>query len=195
MAEKVRIGIHQPNFIPWLPYFHKMSKCNIFVLLCHVQFEKNNFQNRYQLSNGKWVTKPVFAGLDPIRDKNYVGLELPDETLSCGSLVELNTRWIKVIADTLHIKTKIVDDALGHETRSNDSTQRLADIILQYTPFGCIPVYVTNPNAKDKYLNENLLTSQGIEIEYCKCPKDMNIHVFEAFEKWGIEGTIKQLKR
>ena len=58
------VGIHQPEYLPWLGFFHKMYHSNIFVLLDNVQYEKNNFQNRNRLrtSNGFcWITVPVLT--------------------------------------------------------------------------------------------------------------------------------------
>jgi hypothetical protein len=67
----MRIAIHQPNFIPWYPFFQKMAAVDIFVLMIHCQFEKGKYQNRFQL-NGRWHTMSVDHGLDPIIDKRYV---------------------------------------------------------------------------------------------------------------------------
>ncbi len=56
------ITIHQPQYLPWLPYFEKIFYSDIFVILDHVQFEKNHVQNRNQIlgSNGPfWLTLPV----------------------------------------------------------------------------------------------------------------------------------------
>jgi hypothetical protein len=35
-----KVAIHQPNFFPWLGLFHKISVCDYFVFLDHVQFPK-----------------------------------------------------------------------------------------------------------------------------------------------------------
>ncbi|MEO1267082.1 MAG: WbqC family protein [Myxococcota bacterium] len=56
------IGIHQPNFLPWLGYFAKMNACDIFVFLDDAQFSKNSYINRVRLQqNGaaRWFTVPV----------------------------------------------------------------------------------------------------------------------------------------
>ena len=53
---------HQPAYLPWLGYFHKISLSDEFILLDSVQFEKNSFTNRNKIkvSNGEaWLTIPV----------------------------------------------------------------------------------------------------------------------------------------
>lgn len=58
------IGIHQPEHFPYLGFFQKMSKCDVFVILDNVKFKKNNFQNRNKFLNPhnnkeEWFTIPV----------------------------------------------------------------------------------------------------------------------------------------
>lgn len=53
---------HQPAYMPWLGYFHKIALADKFVMLDSVQFEKNSFTNRNKIktSNGEaWLTIPV----------------------------------------------------------------------------------------------------------------------------------------
>ena len=58
------IGIHQPEHFPYLGFFQKMKKCDVFVILDNVKFKKNNFQNRNKYLNThtnkeEWFTIPV----------------------------------------------------------------------------------------------------------------------------------------
>jgi len=56
------VAAHQPNFIPWLGYFDKMSKADLFISLNHVQMERQSFQNRVRIKTGegaRWITVPV----------------------------------------------------------------------------------------------------------------------------------------
>ncbi len=56
------VAIHQPHFIPWLGYLHRMSQVDAFILLDHVQFERRNYQNRSQIridGEARWLTVPV----------------------------------------------------------------------------------------------------------------------------------------
>ena len=62
MGIGMRIAIHQPHFLPWLGYLHRMASVDAFVLLDHVQFERRNYQNRTAIRmNGAqhWLTVPV----------------------------------------------------------------------------------------------------------------------------------------
>ena len=57
------IGIHQPNFIPWLGFFNKVYNCDTFILLDDVQFSKGSFTNRCKILDNdnkeSWVTLPI----------------------------------------------------------------------------------------------------------------------------------------
>ncbi|MFI5361800.1 MAG: WbqC family protein [Elusimicrobiota bacterium] len=56
------VAAHQPNFIPWLGYFDKMQKADLFVSVDHVQMERQSFQNRTAVKTGegvRWLTVPV----------------------------------------------------------------------------------------------------------------------------------------
>ena len=56
------IAIHQPHFLPWLGYLHRMAQVDAFVLLDHVQFERRNYQNRTMIrmnDEARWLTVPV----------------------------------------------------------------------------------------------------------------------------------------
>jgi hypothetical protein len=58
----MRIGVHQPNYLPWLGYFRKMAICDIFVFFDDVQFEKRGYTNRANIRIGegsKLLTQPI----------------------------------------------------------------------------------------------------------------------------------------
>jgi hypothetical protein len=75
MEESV-IAVHQPNFLPWTGFFHKIVHCDNFIILDDAQFPKKggNWINRNQLmNNGKpiWCTLSVkrnFSGTKEIRE-------------------------------------------------------------------------------------------------------------------------------
>lgn len=56
------IAIHQPQYLPWLGYFDKIDRADIFVFLDDVQFKKNEWQNRNKIKTAcgwQWITVPV----------------------------------------------------------------------------------------------------------------------------------------
>jgi len=61
-AVNLIITIHQPEHLPWLGYFHKMSLADKMVILDNVDFRKNYFQNRNKIMTAggpTFVTVPV----------------------------------------------------------------------------------------------------------------------------------------
>jgi hypothetical protein len=73
------VAIHQPQFMPWLGYFDKILRSNIFVFLDNVQFKKNEFQNRNKIKTAQgemWLTVPVMykypEHLDEVKTNNRV---------------------------------------------------------------------------------------------------------------------------
>ena len=60
--KKVIVTVHQPHFMPWLGYLHRMAQADLFIVLDHVQFERRNYQNRTMVRvNGepRWLSVPV----------------------------------------------------------------------------------------------------------------------------------------
>jgi hypothetical protein len=58
----MKVAIHQPHYIPWLGYLHRLAQVDLFVVLDHVQFERRNYQNRTQIrldGEARWLTVPV----------------------------------------------------------------------------------------------------------------------------------------
>ncbi|ANY18013.1 WbqC family protein [Bordetella pseudohinzii] len=70
-------AIHQPNFFPWLGYFDKIARSDVFILLDDVQYSHGSWTNRVQMrisGQPKWVTAPVdrsYHGGRAIRDMRF----------------------------------------------------------------------------------------------------------------------------
>jgi hypothetical protein len=154
---------------------------DIFVILTHCQFEKNNFQNRFNL-NDKWYTMSVNKGLDPINTKKYLNhkgdwdrikkglpeykdiLPLFDSCIS-DNLSETNINIILKITEILNIKTDIKFDY----PTDLKSTERLVDVCNTYNA----DTYLSGISGKN-YLDVNLFGNINVlyqnEINMVKKP-------------------------
>ncbi|WP_406657771.1 WbqC family protein [Methanolobus sp. ZRKC2] len=67
----MRIALHQPNYLPYLGFFDKMNKSDIFVLYDDAQFSKSDFhhRNKIRIYHGwRWLTVPVEKSRLPIKN-------------------------------------------------------------------------------------------------------------------------------
>jgi hypothetical protein len=56
------VAVHQPQYLPWLGYFDKIRRADVFCYLNDVQFKKNEWQNRNRIKTDQrwqWITVPV----------------------------------------------------------------------------------------------------------------------------------------
>ncbi len=56
------VAVHQPQYLPWLGYFDKINRADVFCYLDNVQYKKNEWQNRNRIKtarNWQWLTVPV----------------------------------------------------------------------------------------------------------------------------------------
>ncbi len=184
------ISIHQPNFLPWFPFFQKISEADIFVIMGHCQFEKNNFQNRFQI-NDKWQTLRVKKGNDPIVEKEYLNAKEDWDTIKrklpeyksildrmdyciSNNLLETNTKIIKHICKELNIDTKIVSDFKTDLTK----TERLLGLCKYYEA----NKYLSGPSG-DKYLNLGYFKNGNVEVIYQNSKKTIKAPILECLKK------------
>ena len=71
------VAIHQPNFFPWLGYFDKIRRSDVFVFLDDVQYQKTGgtWSNRVRIltnGEGRWLTAPIDRSFHGTRRVNEV---------------------------------------------------------------------------------------------------------------------------
>lgn len=178
------IAIHQPNYIPWIGYFHKIRNCDLFVILDNVQHSKASVttRNKIKSANGEiLLTVPVINKgsiinelfIDNSRNwsgrhwrsihENYckaVGWNYMEHELESiysrhwDYEAELNIELIKLMMKKLNIKTPIT---LASDIKNDFGTKstRVSNICKYF-------------NA-DTYLSGNGARSYNDEEEFERC--------------------------
>ena len=176
--------------MPWMPYFEKVEQADVFVILNHCQFRKNNFQNRFNIGD-QWYTLGVIKGNDPIIEKKYkspsedwetIKRRLPhyekllnefDECVN-DTLWETNGKIIKLIVKKLCIKTSIQSDYPTDKKRS----ERLLDICKN---FGATK-YLSGPSGRN-YLDLDLFRRENIEVIFPNKAESIKKPILECLTK------------
>lgn len=56
------VCVHQPNYLPWLGFFAKVSRSDVYVVMDNVQFPNRCWTNRVRIAGNReplWLTVPV----------------------------------------------------------------------------------------------------------------------------------------
>jgi hypothetical protein len=82
------IAIHQPQYLPYAGFFHKLLHSDVFVLLDDVQFQKGGVQNRNKIKTGQgwqWVTVPVLHKSDQLISEVVINNSVPWQRKHLGA--------------------------------------------------------------------------------------------------------------
>lgn len=76
------VAIHQPNFLPWQGYFHKLLSSDIFIFLDDAQFPRGkSYTSRVSIKSPGgpvWLTVPVKGKGDLLPIKDISMVDTPD---------------------------------------------------------------------------------------------------------------------
>jgi hypothetical protein len=191
--------------MPWIGYFDKMDKADIFVLLDDVQYKKNEWQNRNKIRTVKawqWLTVPVaysfgqkISDINIDNKDNWKTKHIKSINLNYSKAAYfeeysrvfagiLSRDWVKLSELNIYIINKI-KEALGIRTgviKSSDlgirtpSTLRLVDICKRLGA----GTYISGPGGKN-YLDESLFEKNGIKLVYQKYEHPEYRQVYKGF--------------
>lgn len=182
----MKVAIHQPNFMPWRPFFAKMAAVDYFVVLTRCRFSREHYQHRFKYQD-QWYTMGVkdvrhpdlilnkrYA--DPIEDWAAIKRRLPRfkswfDQFDAHIGPELwltNFVIIRMITEQLGIKTPIIVDPIPSCT----GTDRLIEICKALNA----DTYLAGRSGV-KYMEPAKFEQAGIKVEYQE-PSDLR-HVFE----------------
>lgn len=198
------VSIHQPNYAPYMGYFEKISKSDVFVLLDTVPYTKNGFINRNLVKTRggvQWLTVPVVSKnvlKTPIKDvaiyngenwrrkhlniiqQSYKGsakYKMLLNSIYCrewGSLCELNAYIIGELCKVQGIDTTII------RASEMDVNGAKSELILGICRAVGADVYYSGASGKN-YLNETRFKEEGINIIYQNFKQAPYPQLFEPF--------------
>jgi len=93
------VGIHQPNFMPWIGYFKKISESDKFIFLDSVKCSKNSYFNRNKFSTSKKFDNSFWLSC-PIKKDSYK--KNLSDVVSSSEFLQKHVRHLKM----RHSKTK-----------------------------------------------------------------------------------------
>ncbi len=146
------VAAHQPNYLPWIGYFHKILKSDMFIILDHVQFSHRGFINRNRVKGphgAVWLTVPV---------RVHGRMRIMDVSID-------NTRdWNRKHASTLkafYAKAPYFEDIYPVLQEVYDSHwENLAELNIEI-----IMRLATLLNIKRKFVRSSTLNPQGKKME------------------------------
>jgi hypothetical protein len=204
-------AIHQPNYIPWPGYFHKLAACDVFVYLDAVQYPRGQSfaaRNRIKTPNGVvFLTIPVSVPKGHEGKASYLEVELADERWRDKHLKTVEQSYkraphfdevFELYRDGLERGKTLVDlnvglieaiaGYLGIETRRVRLSETLesfgekSDLIVDVCKTVGADVYLSGAGGGRDYNDERLLDEHGIELRYDDYAYPEHPQLWDGFE-------------
>lgn len=190
------VAIHQPNFLPWQGYFHKLLSSDIFIFLDDVQFPRGkSFTSRVSIKSPAgpvWLTVPVKGkgDLSPIKDIIMAGTP-PDwkkkhlKTIeNCYARAPFFKEYFPMIKELYqtgeqglaNFNIRLIT-CLAQTLASSTDTVRASELAVDYgSPLDRLiklvkrvggTKYLTGSGrGSDRYLDEEAFRREGLEVLY-----------------------------
>ncbi len=194
------VSAHQPQYMPYLGYLHKMKNSDVFVILDDVQFKKNEWQNRNRVK-GKtptgedtiiWLTVPVIHNFGMLIKDVKVRNDLPWQRKHKNTLItyyskapnfhfieKFNKIWegqYQFLIDVNMDSIRILMDIFDIKTKIVFSSelkinQAKTDRLVAICKELGAKIYLSGQGAYD-YLEVDKFKREGIEVVWqdFKCP-------------------------
>lgn len=191
----MRVSYHQPSFLPWIGYWHKLASSDLHIVAAGVQFEMGGYQNRVR-HNGAWLGvnidrrdkgKPIkdvhydTRSLDPVlrtiaqtagskrnpyRERIQLLLEALETAKLSDSLLDLNLTTLTTIRYLLKCTPMVAVDTQTPDLE-HTKTERLWSALRRHMSTGQIE-YLTGTGALSYIQQDQIPTDIRIEVQYTK---------------------------
>ena len=188
------LGAHQPNYLPWIGFFHKIAQSDKFVLAENVQFSTQSYINRTRIKSADgaahWLTVPVHSGdgnllIKDIRidnSKNWRKKHWKTIQLNYGKspyfdryapfFESLFSKEWQFLADlNIETITYVCENYSIRTPLVSDSSLKIdaenpSDRIIQMTKITDCDAYLSGSGASKNYLDREQFSTTGIALKF-----------------------------
>ncbi len=184
------IFVHQPEYIPWLGFFDKLARCDVFVVYDDAQYVHGGYQNRNRIrtrQGWRWLTIPIVHHHPQlIKDVRIAGNQWKEEHLRILAhtyekapffetyfplieealnfdhelLMALNLHLIKNISESLGFKTKMIRSS-EFPYIGKEKNEKL----ISMCKFIGADTYLSGSGGK-AYINEKAFASANVNLQW-----------------------------
>lgn len=187
------VAIHQLHYLPWLRYFEKIARADVFIALDDAQFTKNDWQNRNKVKTASGVTVltvPVMHRLGQRLDETLINNETPWRRKHWDTIRQGYAR-----APFFEQYDAALSPIYAREwTRLNDLNRALLDVLLDALDIRSRVVYSSALGVGGKATERliSLVRAVGGHAYYCGAYAAEQYLDRSLFEKAGIELVVQQ---
>lgn len=208
----VVVGIHQPNFMPWLGYFYKILQSDVFIFLDDVQIQKTgaSYTNRVSINQNGFahnITMPIK------KDKNNLAIKYVkylDEKWKNKLIKTLQTVYAKALFFQKHKEfifelilfqasniaqynihfIQSIAQCLGINSifvKSSDFHIESSSTLRLIELVKCVNgnIYLSG-NGGDKYQDKDLYMQHNIALQYNKMPN----YIYQQYNTESFLGGL-----
>ncbi|WP_052507151.1 WbqC family protein [Desulfonatronovibrio magnus] len=157
------MAMHQPNYLPWIGYFYKISSCDIFVYLDAIQFPRGrNYSARTTI---KTANGPITLSIPVSKPKGLEGKAYYNQ------IAFADTKWKKKHLKTIYTNYKkcfyfseiydIIEEHILNATNILDLNINLIESIVDY-------LKIKNKRVRLSHLSESFAQKNDLIIDICQ---------------------------
>lgn len=184
-----KIAIHQPYYLPWSGFFHKIVNCDIFVINDAIEYSKKDFTRRAKIDTEAYLDVPLAQHSDfekivnlSVRDENWRHKHINKiinlyrnhpfffdyiehveyfilRTKFLTNLAEINIQILNDVLNFLNITRKI------ERTCNYDISGQKEEYVINIVKHFGGDIYISGAGAKSYQQNENF-EKNNIKLVY-----------------------------
>ncbi|MGI5977546.1 MAG: WbqC family protein [Candidatus Limivicinus sp.] len=192
----MKASIHQPHYFPWVGYFDKMAKADVFVLLDEVQLEKSSqmIRNRVLDGNGNIKYLTISGDTKNFLSRKYCELKTKDVDRWTGRqlnalrdyyrtaafrdeilpiIEDFFTRDYETVCQWTCGSLLLVRELLGIKTKiiyqsdiEYDRENKRSDLVYAICNAIGADIYFSGRGASVRYLDREKFASHGVQIVF-----------------------------